>query len=141
MFYLNFCYSHFFGQICSQNFKFSKLSESWYRGTLLYAYNDFNVYFSKIFVTHVFGANLVPWSGFLQIDWDFVEGYIANAYFDFNVYFFKIFVIHIFWVNLVPKFEVLQINWNLIEVQCYMLITILMFSFSKFCHSYNFGQT
>ena len=54
MFFQNFCYSHFFGQIWSQNLKFAKLTEIWYRGTLLYAYYDFDVYFSKICVTHVF---------------------------------------------------------------------------------------
>ena len=50
----------FFGQIWSQKLKFSKLTEIWYRGTLLYTYYDFNVYFSNIFVTRVFRANLVP---------------------------------------------------------------------------------
>ena len=54
----------FFGQ----NLKFSKLTEIWYRGTLLYAHYDFNIYFSKVFVTYVFCANLVSWSAFLQID-------------------------------------------------------------------------
>ena len=34
--------------------QFSKLTETWYKGTLLYAYYDFNIYFSNIFVTHVF---------------------------------------------------------------------------------------
>ena len=45
----------FFGQIWSQNLKFSKLIEIWYRCTLLSAYYDFNVYFFKIFVIHIFG--------------------------------------------------------------------------------------
>ena len=44
----------FFGQIWSQNLKFSKLTKIWYRGTLLYLHFQFNVYFSKIFVTHNF---------------------------------------------------------------------------------------
>ena len=44
-----------FGQIWSQNLKFSKLTEIWYRGTLLSAYYDFyyNVYFFKGFFIHV----------------------------------------------------------------------------------------
>ena len=44
----------FFEQIWSQKMKILKLTEIWYRGTLLYAYYNFNVYFSKIFITHVF---------------------------------------------------------------------------------------
>ena len=43
----------FFGQIWSQNLKFSKLTEIWCRGTSLYGYYDFNVYFFKIFVIHI----------------------------------------------------------------------------------------
>ena len=43
----------FFGQIWSQNLKFSKLTKG-HRGTLLYLHFQFNVYFSKIFVTHNF---------------------------------------------------------------------------------------
>ena len=35
----------FFEQIWSQNLKFFKLTEIWYRGRLLYAYFDYNVYF------------------------------------------------------------------------------------------------
>ena len=41
----------FFGQ----NLKFSKLGETWHRGTLPYAYYDFHVYFSQIFFIHVLG--------------------------------------------------------------------------------------
>ena len=48
-----FC-SYFFGQIWSQNLKFSKLTEIWYQGTLLYVYHNFNIYFCKIFVIHNF---------------------------------------------------------------------------------------
>ena len=62
--FLNFFHSYFLGQIWSQNLKFSKLTEIWYQGTLLYVYHDFNVYFCKIFVLHnflgKFGSNLVP---------------------------------------------------------------------------------
>ena len=86
----------FVGQIWSQKLRFSKLTKIWYRGTLLCTYYDFNVYFSKIFVTQLF------------------------------------------WANLVPIFKVLKFDTG---VHCYMLITISMFSFSKFCHSHDFGQT
>ena len=62
--FLVFFHSYFFGQIWSQNLKFSKLTEIWYQGTLLYVYNDFNICFCKIFVIHSFlgkfGSNLVP---------------------------------------------------------------------------------
>ena len=44
----------FFGQICSQKLNFFKLTEIWYSGTLLYPHFEFNVYFSKIFVIHIF---------------------------------------------------------------------------------------
>ena len=53
-FFKTFVIHIFWGEIWLQNLKFSKLTEIWYRGTLLYAYDDFNVNFSKIFVTHVF---------------------------------------------------------------------------------------
>ena len=33
----------------------SKLSKIWHRGTLLYSYFEFNVYFTKISVIHIFG--------------------------------------------------------------------------------------
>ena len=35
------------------NLKFSKLTEIWYRGTLLYAYYEFNVNFFKSLVIHI----------------------------------------------------------------------------------------
>ena len=58
----------FFWQIWSQNLKFFKLTEIWYLGILLYAYFDFDVYFLKIYVIHIFWANLVPKSEVLQIN-------------------------------------------------------------------------
>ena len=38
-----FCHSYNFGQIWSQNLMFSKLTEIWYKGTLLYADYGFDV--------------------------------------------------------------------------------------------------
>ena len=67
----------FLGQIWSQNLKFFKLIEIWWRGRLLYAYFDFNVYFFKIFVIHIFWANLVLKSEFLYINLNLVQSYIA----------------------------------------------------------------
>ena len=54
----------FFGQIWPENSKFLKLTEISWRGTLLYACNDFNVYFFKVFVSHMFLAKfrLKIWS-------------------------------------------------------------------------------
>ena len=39
----------------------------WYRGALLHAYYNFNVYFVKDFVIHTFWDNLFPKSEVLQI--------------------------------------------------------------------------
>ena len=55
-FVLILCTKVFLGQIWSEKLKFSKLTKIWYTGTLLHPY--FNI--SKIFLTHVFWANLVP---------------------------------------------------------------------------------
>ena len=77
----------FFGQIWSQELKFSKVTEIWYKGTFLYAYYGFNVYFFKILSIHIFWANLV------KIRY---KDRLLYAYFGFNISFFKIFVIHIF---------------------------------------------
>ena len=112
---LMFIFSKFFsfiflGQIWSQNLKFFRLTEVWYRGRLPYAYFDFNVYFFKILFTHIFGANLVPKSEVFRLIEIWYRSRLSYAYFDFNVYFFKILFIHIFEANLVPKSEVLQID-------------------------------
>ena len=62
-----------FGQIWSHNLDFFKLSEISKRGTLLYAYYSFNVYFFKKIFHHVIWANLVPKSEVLQIDLNLVQ--------------------------------------------------------------------
>ena len=79
----------FFGQIWSQNLKFFKLTEIWYRGRLLYVYFDFDVYFFKMFVIHVFLGKFGPkvWSSPTEI---WYRHTLLHAYYDFNVYFFKI---------------------------------------------------
>ena len=56
---LTFIFSIFFsfiflGQIWSRNLKYFKLTEITYRGTLLCAYCNFNVYFFKTFVIYNF---------------------------------------------------------------------------------------
>ena len=66
------------GQIWSQKLKLSKLTKIWYRGTLLYPYFEFNIYFFKIFIIHIFwGANLFRKSQVLHVKWNLVRGYIA----------------------------------------------------------------
>ena len=67
----------FFGEIWYQNLKFFKLTEIWYRGRLLYAYFDFDVYFFKFFVSHMFLGKygLKIWSS--QIGRNLVEGCIT----------------------------------------------------------------
>ena len=81
----------FLGQIWSQNLKFFRLTEIWYRGRLQYTYFDFNVFLSKllsfIFSLGKFGTTK---SEVCEIKWNLVQGYIVYAYFDFNVYFFQI---------------------------------------------------
>ena len=79
----NICHSYFFGQIWSQNLKFSKLNEILYRDTLLHAYYDFHVYFFKILSFILFWANLVPKSNVLQIDWNLIQGHIVICWLRF----------------------------------------------------------
>ena len=71
-------------------------------GTLLFPYFEFNDYFFKIFVIHIFWANLAPKSEVPQIKWNLVQGTLLYVYYNFNVHFSKIFVTHVFWVNLEP---------------------------------------
>ena len=125
-----------------KNWIFPNSLKFWYRGTLLYPYFDFDVYFSKIFVINILFGQI--WSQnlkFSKLTEIWYSSTFLYTYFGFNVYFFKIFVIHILWANLVPKSEVLQVKQKFdTGVHCYLVIMILMFSFSKFCDSYNFGQ-
>ena len=46
----------FFGHFWSQDLKLFKLTEIWYRDRLLYVYFNFDVYFSKFFVSQIFGG-------------------------------------------------------------------------------------
>ena len=112
---LMFIFSKFFSfiflrQIWSQNLKFFRLTEIWYRDRLPYTHFSFNVYFFKILFTHIFGENLIPKSEVFRLIEIWYRGRLSYAYFDFNVYVFKILFTHIFGTNLVPKSEVLQID-------------------------------
>ena len=53
-----------FGQTWSHKLKFSKLTKTWYRGTLLYPHFEFNVYFSKFLSLTFFLGKFGPkiWS-------------------------------------------------------------------------------
>ena len=52
--------SIFFGLIWSQNLKFFKLTEIWYRDSLPYTYFDFNVFFQNFCHSYFLWENLVP---------------------------------------------------------------------------------
>ena len=72
-------------------------------GTLLYPYFEFNVYFFKIFVIHIFWENLVPKFKFSKLIEIWYKDTLLNAYYNFNVYFSKIFIIHIMLDKFDPK--------------------------------------
>ena len=88
----------FLGKIWSQKLKFSKLTESWYKCTLLHPYFKFNVYFF-IFFWQIWSQNL-QFSKLAEI---WYRGALLYVYYDFNVYFFKIVFIHIFLGKFGPK--------------------------------------
>ena len=50
----------FIGQIWFQELKLSKLTEIWYRHTLLHPYFEFQVYFFKRFAIHIFLGKFGP---------------------------------------------------------------------------------
>ena len=114
----------FFRQIWSEKLKFSKLTQIWYRRTLLYVNFIFNVCFSKFLSFILFWANFVLKSEVLQLNQNLVQGYTAICLLRFQRLFFHIFC-HSYFLeaNLVPKLEVFQINWNL--VQGYIAICLL----------------
>ena len=101
LFLQNFCHSCFifsnffsfisFGQIWSQNLKLFKLTDIWYRGRLLYAYFDFNVYFFKILSSVFFGEIWSQNLKFAILTEIWYRRTLLYAYYDFNVYFFQIF--------------------------------------------------
>ena len=112
---LMFIFSKFFSfiflrQIWSQNLKFFRLIEIWYRGRLPYAYFDFSVYIFKILFIHILGQIWSQNLKFFRLTDIWYRGRLPYAYFDFNVYFFKILFTYIFGANLVPKSEALQIE-------------------------------
>ena len=94
--------------------------------------------FFRIFFIHIFWVNLVPQAKVCQINWNLVQAYIAVWFLRFSCPFFQYFRQSYF-----LKFR-LKIwsfpNWLQFcaGVHCYLLITNVMFIFSKFCHSYNF---
>ena len=78
--------SYFFEQICSQNLKFTKLTEILYRDTCLYAYYNFKV--SKFFSFISFGqirSQNVMFSRLTKV-W-YYRDTLPYAYYEFNVYF------------------------------------------------------
>ena len=67
-----------FGQIWSQNLKFSELTEIWYWATFLYDYYDFDVYFFKNFFIYIVLGKFGPKIYVAPIDWNLVFAYIVN---------------------------------------------------------------
>ena len=121
----------FFGQIWSQNLKFYKMTEISYSDTLLYDYYDFNVYFFKIFVSHIF------WDKFAPKTWSFpnwlkfrteVHSYILTTI--LMLIFSKFWHSHNFGQIC---FQNLSPNWLKFDTRayCYMLITVFICNFSK----------
>ena len=124
----------FFGQIRPQNLKFLKLNGIWYRGTLLYVYYNFNVHFSKIFVTYVFLGK------FGTIIWIFPNWLkvrrVVHCYMLIRIfYIYKSFVVHTILSKFGPKVWCC-LNWlesNICEhYWYYMLIIIESSSFPNF---------
>ena len=61
-----------------------KLTDIWYRGKLLNAYFDFNVYFFKLFLSFIhFWANLFLKCEVIQIDWNFIQEQIVICWLRF----------------------------------------------------------
>ena len=112
--------------------KFFNFTEISYRGTLLYTYYDFNVCFFKIFVIHIFWVNLVPKSEVLQINWNLAYGYITMWLLQSQCLFFRNFCHSYFSGKFGPKIWSSS-DWLKLgaEVDCDMLVSILMFIFSK----------
>ena len=119
-------------------------SSNWLKfGTGVHCYmliTIFTFIFSKCSSFIFLGANLVPKSEVLQINWNLVQGYIAIWLLEFWCLFFQNFCQSYF----LGKFD-LKIwsfpNWLKFSagVHYNMSITILMFIFQKFCHSQNLG--
>ena len=118
-FILKFHSKTFFWKKKKKKLKFSRLTEIWCRGTLLYLFFEFIVCFFKIFVLHIFWANLVPKS---EVGTE-AQCYMLVAFLSFI--FSKFFSFIFFGTNFVPKSEVLQINENF--VQGYIAISLLRF--------------
>ena len=89
-------YSNSFRQVWSQKLKYSKLTEIWYRRTLLYPYFEFNVYSFQNFCHSYFFWQI--WSQnqkFSTLTEIWYRGTLLYACYNFNVYFFQIFASHI----------------------------------------------
>ena len=109
----------FFEQIWTQNLKFSKLTEIWYRGTFLYVYFDLNVYFFKIFVIHILA----------QIWFQDLKLYFTLLYADLR--FWCVFSKYLPFINFRGKFH---------PKTCYSPY-LLRFSIEMRCNSVNMEKT
>ena len=97
--------------------------------------------FPKFLPFRLFWANLFSTSKVLQINWNLAQGYIPIFLFRFWLLFFRNFCHSYFLGKCSPKIwsspNKLKFDTG---VYCYMHIRILMFSFTKSCHLYSFGN-
>ena len=103
------------GQVWSQNLKFVKLTEVWYRGRLPYTYLELNFFFFQNSFLSYFWGKFRPkiWgsSNWLKFRTE-VDGHVLISILMFI--FWKPFSF-IFWVKYLPKYEVLENDWNLVQ--------------------------
>ena len=83
-------------QIWSQKLKFSKLTETWYRHTLLYSCFEFNVNFCNSFYSNFLGQIWSQNLKFSKLTEIWYQDTLLYVYDNFNIYVCKIFVIHSF---------------------------------------------
>ena len=131
----------FFGLIWSQNLKFFKLTEIWYRDSLPYTCFDFIVFFQNFCHSYFLWENSVPQNQkFAKLNeiWSRVTQYMLILTLTFTFSNFFPFIFMYFFHSYI---EVLQIDKKLVHRQ----ITICLFPFHClffhfFCHSYLFRQ-
>ena len=137
VYFFTIFFVHILGRIWSQNLKFFRLTEISYRDRLPYTYFDFNVSFFKIISTYIFGANLIPKLNSFKLTDIWYRGTWPCAYFHFNVYFLKFSFHSYFFSKIGPTIWSFS-DWLKFgtEIDHLILISILMFFFQNFCHSY-----
>ena len=116
---------HIFWQISSRNLKFFKLTEIWYIGRLYCIF--FQIFCHSYLFKKIWSQNLK----FYKMTENSSRDRWPCAYFCFNVYLFKIVFIHILG-QISPKIWIYSdwLNFGT-EIGYHILISILIFIFSK----------